>query len=362
MQTSSSNWGSQPYGSGAASTTSWSTTPQRSSVAKKNTGGYAAGSTVAAAKSSSSSRSSSSKADKPEDTLVKASYTESKGSRDDSSTLSAVAKGTPAKAPASKTPPSAEAKSPPVNLGVLRLLNSKRITFHYEVKDPASAGVAGLEMWGTTDTRSWKKYDIVKRSPSSLVVSVKDEGLYGFSMIARGKGELAKDQPPLAGEAPQVWVAVDLTKPMVQLLGAELNIMSKQPALVIRWNAKDRNFGPRPITLLYAERMEGPWTPFAANVENSGRYEWAMPACVPSTVFVRVQAVDLMGNTGMAQTNTLHIPGRSSISTVRGEPTLADPPKLANILPPPPSCDSQLRPVAATVANPAVSILSVESE
>ncbi|MGH7227122.1 MAG: hypothetical protein ACRELF_28230, partial [Gemmataceae bacterium] len=338
-------------------TEQWATAPQRSSVVKKTTSSSSK-STATAAKSSSS-RPSASKVNKPADTLVKATYNQSNGLYDGDDGLSAVAKPISAKTPSMPRP--AEAKSPPVNLGVLRLLNSKRITFHYEVKDPASAGVAGLEMWGTNDTRSWKKYDIVKRAGSSLVVDVKDEGLYGFSMIARGKGELAKNQPPQSGEPPQVWVAVDLTKPIVQLLGAELNIMATAPALVIRWNAKDRNFGPRPITLLYADRLEGPWTPVAANVENSGRYEWVMPSCVPSNVFVRVQAIDLMGNAGMAQTTTLHIPGRSATSRVRAEPKLAEPPQLGNMLPTPP-CDSNIHPVAAIVPNPAVSILSVDNE
>jgi hypothetical protein len=358
VQTASSNWATSSYGSGTGATAQWSTSPQRSSVAKTNTSAGNSTSTATVAKPSSSSQSTPSKA---EQTLTQATYTEVKGSSDSDSALSAAAKSGSAKTSSSKTPERAEAKSPPVNLGVLRLLNSKRITFHYEIKDAASAGVAGLEMWGTTDNmRSWKKYDIVKRTASSLVVDVKDEGLYGFSMIARGKGELAKNQPPQPGEPPQVWVAVDLTKPVVQMLGAELNIMAQTPALVVRWNAKDRNLGPRPITLLYAERLEGPWTPIAANVENNGRYEWIMPACVPSSVYVRVQAVDLMGNTGMAQTSTLHIPGRSSISTVRSEPKLADPPQLGNNLPPP--CESNIRPVAATVPNPAVSILSVDNE
>lgn len=356
VQTASSDWGSRSNGS-RSKTSSWSDPPQRATVAKKDKDDSNSTTKVTAAKP----RSATSKTDKVEDTLVKATHTEIKGSHDSDTILPASAKSDSAKTASKKTTQVAEAKSPPVNLGVLRLLNSKRITFHYEVKDPASSGVSGLEMWGTTDMRSWKKYDIVKRSGSSLVVDVKEEGLYGFSMIARGKEELTKNQPPQPGEPPQVWVAVDLTKPVVQLLGAELNIMAKAPALVIRWNAKDRNFGPRPITLLYAERLEGPWTPVAANVENSGRYEWSMPACVPSSVFVRIQAVDLMGNTGMAQTTTLHIPGRPSTSTVLNEPKLADPPKLGNVLPPPP-CETNLRPVAATVPNPAVSILAVDAE
>lgn len=318
---------------------------------------------MTAAKPASPPRSRAPKSDKTEeDELLKATYTEAKGSSDREPESK---KKVPAKASSSVVSQPVEPKSPPVNLGVLRLINSKRITFHYEVKDPAAMGVAGLEMWGTTDMRSWKKYNIVARASSSLVVEVKEEGLYGFSMIARGKNETAKDQPPVPGEAPQVWVCVDLTKPNVQLLGAELNIMAKTPGLVIRWNARDRNFGPRPITLLYAERMEGPWTPIAANVDNTGRYEWNMPPCVPSSVFVRVQAVDLMGNTAMAQTTTLHIPGRAATGSAYNEPKLADPPQLGNMLPPVTSAapESHLRPVGlTTIPNPAVSILSVDTE
>lgn len=365
VQAAYTDWGSGTPNSrtSAASSSGSSTSPSTATAAApKKTTASTPSTSVTAAKPAAPPRSRASKSDKTEeDELVKATYTEAKGSEPDSK------KTVSAKIPSSVVSQAVEPKSPPVNLGVLRLINSKRITFHYEVKDPAAMGVAGLEMWGTTDMRSWKKYSIATRAPSSLVVEVKEEGLYGFSMVARGKTETAKDQPPLPGEAPQVWVCVDLTKPDVQLLGAELNIMSKTPGLVIRWNARDRNFGPRPITLLYAERMEGPWTPVAANVENTGRYEWNMPPCVPSSVFVRVQAVDLMGNTSMAQTTTLHIPGRTVSGIAYNEPRLADPPQLGSTLPPPPptsaASDSHLRPVGLTVVpNPAVSILSVDTE
>ncbi len=358
VQTASADLGSRSYGASTSANNSWMNPPQTTTAAKKT---VKSGSSTAMA--SKSSRSADSKG---EDALMKATYTEAKGARDDDDDdlpLAKPAKPAPAKKTAMETlVQPAIVKSPPVNLGVLRLINSKRITFHYEVKDPASAGVAGLELWGTTDMRNWKKYDIVTRTPSSLIVDVREEGLYGFTMIARGKGEVAKNQPPMAGEPPQVWVAVDLTKPVVQLLGAELNIMTQTPSLVVRWNAKDRNFGPRPMTLLYSDRLEGPWSPIAANVENSGRYEWMMPACVPSNVYVRVQAIDMMGNMGMAQSTTLHIPGRAlASSSARSEPALADPPRLGNTLPPPPT-DGAIRPISASVLNPAVSILSVDSD
>lgn len=240
--------------------------------------------------------------DKSQNKVVKASYTETK-------------------------PP--EEESPPVSLGMLRLTNSKRITFHYKINDVASTGSADLEIWGTTDMQSWKKYEAAARLPSSLAVEVKDEGLYGFTMIARSKDESANTQPP-AGMPPQVWVAVDLTNPVVQLFDAEVNVQAQTPSLVVRWNAKDRNFGPRPITLMYAEHPEGPWRPIAANLENSGRYEGCLPPHLADIVYVRVQAVDLMGNIGTSQT-TLRIPSKSASS-------------------------------AAPVSHPTVSILSVDGE
>jgi hypothetical protein len=221
---------------------------------------------------------------KAESTLVQAAYTETKPAQDE---------------------------SPPVTLGMLRLTNNKQLTFHCDSNDTASSGAANLEIWGTTDMRTWKKYETTSQSPSSLAVEVKDEGLYGFTIIARGKGEPATDQPP-AGEPPQVWVAVDLTKPVVQLLDAEMKDQTQTSGLIVRWNAKDRNLGPQPITVLYAEHPDGPWRPLAANLENSGRYEGILPPRLADNVYLRVQAADLMGNAGMSNTTELHLPSRPS--------------------------------------------------
>jgi hypothetical protein len=289
--------------------------------------------------------------------LVKASYTETRPASDKTTSMSATAKSAAAKPAAEKTTAKAEAESPPVNLGLLRLINSKRITVRYEVKDPASVGVGELEVWGTTDLRTWRKYDLTTRSPSSLAVEVPGEGLYAFTVVARAKGDAARSQPP-SGEPPQMWVAVDLTKPVVQLLNTETNVRERAPALVVRWNAKDRNLGPRPITLLYAERPEGPWLPIAANLENTGRYEWTMPASVPAQVCVRVQAADLMGNVGLAQSAMLRTPQRPPVST---ESTSAKPNTSTAVNMKPPS-QANAYPIPARPRNPSVSILAVEGQ
>jgi hypothetical protein len=199
---------------------------------------------------------------------------------------------------------------------MVRLTNSKRITFHYELDDTTSNGGANLEIWGTADMHNWKKYDVLSRTPSALAVEVREEGLYGFTMIDPGKGDAAKSQPP-SGEPPQVWVAVDLTKPGVQLIDAELNVRAQTPALIVRWIARDRNFGPQPITVLYAEHSEGPWRPLTASMENSGRYEGPLPSHLNNNVYLRVQAADLMGNIGLSETTVVRIPSRSAIDSAR---------------------------------------------
>jgi hypothetical protein len=268
---------------------SWSYLPQSAKVALQNANNKTENTLVKASDSPPVQPSLRDTNKKAENALVKAAYTEPKPVQDE---------------------------SPPTSLGMLRLTSNKRIIFHLDSSGAASPAAANLEIWGTTDMRSWKKYQAEARSPSSLSVVVKDEGLYGFTMIARGKGEPSTEQPP-AGEPPQVWVAVDLTKPVVKLLEAEMNAQSHTPALMVRWNAKDRNFGAQPITVVYAESPEGPWRPLAANLENSGRYEGSLPPHLGDSVYLRVQAADLMGNVTMSQMKVLRTPSRSSTSAAR---------------------------------------------
>src|SRR5579884_1038287 len=269
---------------------SWSYLPQSAKVALQNANNKTENTLAKASDSPSVHPSPRDTNNKPDNTLVKAAYTEPKPAQDE---------------------------PPPTSLGMLRLTSSRRIIFHLDSSHAASPAAANLEIWGTTDMRNWKKYQAETRSPSSLAVVVKNEGLYGFTMIARGKDEPAAEQPP-AGEPPQVWVAIDLTRPVVKLLEAEMNAPAKTPALMVRWNAKDRNFGPQPITVLFAESPEGPWRPLAANLENSGRYEGAPPPHLGDNLYVRVQAADLMGNVSMSQTKELRAPRRSSTSAARG--------------------------------------------
>src|ERR1700730_18680169 len=55
---------------------------------------------------------------------------------------------------------------------------------------------------------------------SPYVVEVDKEDLYGFTLVGKSGVGVSK-QPPQAGDMPHILVEVDLTKPLVRLLGAE---------------------------------------------------------------------------------------------------------------------------------------------
>jgi hypothetical protein len=186
----------------------------------------------------------------------------------------------------------------------VRIVNSKRISINYKLEDVGKSGIAAIELWWTRDGRSWTKYN-ERSNPepgAPYTVEVSDEGQYGFTLVARNKAGLG-EPPPGVGDPPQVWVEVDLTKPVVRLFTVDVGKSGTEKGnLTITYSATDKNLGRQPITLSYAEKPDGPWTVFARNEENNGRYVWRMPEDVPYQFYVRVEATDRAGNIGSADT------------------------------------------------------------
>jgi hypothetical protein len=182
---------------------------------------------------------------------------------------------------------------------MVRLVNTKRITLNFEVKDVGPSGVSAVQLWYTQDGKEWHKHDAPPKK-SSYLVEVDDEGMYGFTLVARNGIGLGND-PPRPGDQPQVWVVVDTTKPAVQLGEATPGTDGKSQTVAIRWTARDRNLGRHPITLSYAEKEQGPWKTICSDLENSGMYLWRVPAGAPGVFLVRVEATDLAGNVGRGQ-------------------------------------------------------------
>ncbi len=190
---------------------------------------------------------------------------------------------------------------PPAGPNV-KVVNTTKITLNYKIDDVGPSGVSLVELWYTLDGRNWQRYgeDADKESP--FLMEVNGEGAYGLALVVRSGVGLG-DRPPQVGDPPQMWIEVDLTKPVVQLLSVDPGRGADSGNLTVTWQAYDKNLAHTPISLSYAEQLDGPWKTMAANLDNTGRYVWRIPPSTPFRFHVRLEAIDRGGNLGRAETS-----------------------------------------------------------
>jgi hypothetical protein len=177
-----------------------------------------------------------------------------------------------------------------------KLVGSRTFALEYDLDDAGRGGVSKVELWGTRDGgQTWRSYAQDDDNRSPLVVTVDEQGLYGFRILVQtADGRLT--EPPHAGDAPELWVSVDLKRPVVELTAIERGQGNQADHLILRWRATDNNLEPRPISLFYSSRAAGPWSAIATNLENTGEYAWRVERFVPTRFYLRVEAHDTAGN------------------------------------------------------------------
>jgi hypothetical protein len=178
---------------------------------------------------------------------------------------------------------------PPVHL-----VCERSIRLNCKLRDVGPSGLSAVEVWYTQDGKRWLKAEHTCPPQPPYVMDVKDDGRYGITLIARNGLGVSKAAPVL-GEAPQVWVEVDTTRPTVQIGKTSFTGSDGSREMAISWTASDKNLGPKSIKLAYAEKTQGPWAPIA-DVDNTGSYRWRLPPKMPTSFFIRVQATDTAGN------------------------------------------------------------------
>lgn len=185
-----------------------------------------------------------------------------------------------------------------------RFVNSRRFELEYEIESVGPSGLNKVELWGTRDGgRAWTSYgvDADKRSP--MLVSVDGEGVFGFRIVAQSNSGLG-GLPPRSGDLPEVWIGVDLTKPSARFLDIQLESPDRAGELVIPWRASDKMLADRPVSLGYSDRPDGPWTPIASGLDNTGRYVWRLDNNVPQQVYLRLEVRDEAGNVQIVVTDS----------------------------------------------------------
>jgi hypothetical protein len=189
----------------------------------------------------------------------------------------------------------AEPRPPVPNAAVV---NSKRIQINYEVKDVGPSGLDRVELWYTRNHGPWQKYATLPKDPP-FVIDVEEEGLYGFTLLARNRAGQGKARPE-PNDPAQVAVEVDLTRPAVEVGRPQYDVQGQ--TVTVLWQASDKNLGAQPIALCWAREPTGPWMPIITQLENTGRYVWRLPNGVPARVWLQVEASDLAGNVTTART------------------------------------------------------------
>ena len=182
------------------------------------------------------------------------------------------------------------------------LLNHKQLLLDYKIDQVGQSGVGKVEVWITSDqSKTWQRLGEDTECKSPLAIELPGEGLYGVTLVvSNGRGYGAT--PPRPGDAPEAWVEIDTTKPVVDFTNVRAGTGDDAGSIYVSWLAQDRNLAADTVELYFATSRDSDWQPIAKGLKNEGRYRFVPPAGVGSQIFFRLVARDLAGNTAVAET------------------------------------------------------------
>ncbi len=177
-----------------------------------------------------------------------------------------------------------------------RIVNSRTFEIGYQVEQVGPSGVGSVEMYITQDNgRKWYKYGADPDHVSPFRIDVPQEGMYGFALrVLSGVG--MSDNPPQAGDQPEIVIAVDTTPPIVNLLPVQQGQGVSLNTMLVRWQASDAHPADKSIAISYAVTAAGPWQPIDGWLSNSGSYLWTVGVKAPPKIYLRLSARDAAGN------------------------------------------------------------------
>jgi len=182
-----------------------------------------------------------------------------------------------------------------------KMVNSRLFELEYQMDPVALSEGQRVELWGTRDGgTSWSNFGADRDKQSPMLVTVHEEGLYGFRVVLQDPR--LNDQKPRRGDQPDVWIGVDLTKPDGRIISAQRGTGDQAGQMIIEWEADDQMLATRPISFLISGTAGGPWSTIASGVENTGRYSWPVDSRLPRQVHVRLEVRDNAGNVGVFET------------------------------------------------------------
>ena len=215
------------------------------------------------------------------------------------------------------TPPAPAHNVQRKNLPTVQYVNSPEVVLEYELSKVGPSGVGSVDIFLTQD--DGQNWEHVASDPMVIgkreggrhqgIVELPGDGVYGFSLVVKSQAQLKQDMAnqekrpkgPRGGDVPEIRVEVDTMPPTAEMFTPRRDT-TKPNSLLLVWTAADKNLGTNPVTLEWAERREGPWTPIANNIANTGKHSWQLPNQLPVQVYMRLRVRDLAGNEGVAVT------------------------------------------------------------
>ncbi|MBI1247544.1 hypothetical protein GC197_06815 [bacterium] len=177
-------------------------------------------------------------------------------------------------------------------------INQKGFALNYGVETVGPSGIGQIELWVTRNAgQTWEPGGIDPDRVSPFDVEVQSEGIYGFRIVVEGGNGLTGRRPQ-PGDLADIWVNVDLTKPVVTITNVVYGEGPQVGHLDIDWTCSDAYLAERPISLFYASSPDGPWMPIVEEVADTGKFVWKVTPEVPADIYLKVVAVDTSGNEG----------------------------------------------------------------
>jgi hypothetical protein len=211
-------------------------------------------------------------------------------------------------------PPAAAAAT---ELPATQYSRTPRFELNYSL-DGGPSGIARVDLYVTRDDgRNWVRWSSHdgRETPLKVVLDTRFnkevEGDYGFVLVPVSGAGLS-EAAPTAGTAPDMRVRVDATAPVIKVYQPTADPNNRN-ALLLHWEATDRNFGRDPIAVEYSEQPTGPWRSVSGpevvtaaatgggkeshRIENGGSYSWQPPLTLASPkVYLKFTAWDQAGN------------------------------------------------------------------
>jgi len=180
-----------------------------------------------------------------------------------------------------------------------QIISSKRFQLNYDINAIDPSGVGQVDLWVTRDRgKTWQVWGQDTDNTSPFPAEVQEEGLYGFRIVVRSRDGLT-GRGPMSGDAPDMWILVDVQSPMTKITSVPYGRGSEAGKLIINYRAADPHLSLRPIRLYWSPSPTSDWTAIEEGLRNEERFVWKVPRNVPDRIFLRIEAHDKAGNVGV---------------------------------------------------------------